>query len=185
MTIKYNTNGDLEIHITTAAQASGIPLGALSANHFRDKATGQVTTAADRTGTVFIVGDGETDSIVMIHMAFGDLFMPKDVFENHLVHRKIFRSTVRQLFKKMISPQLQKFLIALYDDLLPMGWEVAVYTETPNKIPMVQWFHRDSNVGMLPIPNTQTELSQTIEATKAGKLDGSYDELVKETRSNS
>jgi hypothetical protein len=185
MTIKYSTNHDLEIHITNAAEAVGIPMGALSVNHFRDPKTGEVTTSTDRTGSVFIVGDGETDSIVMIHMQFDNYFMPLDVIDKNLVHRKIFRSTVRQLFKKLISPPLQKFLIALYDDLLPMGWEVAVSTETETKVPMVQWIHRESKVGMLPIPNSRTELSQTIEAAKAGQLDGSYDEVIKEMRSNS
>jgi hypothetical protein len=183
MSVKYNCNHDLQPHITAAAATAGIPYEALGVNYFRDKVTRELTTGEDRTGSVFTIGDGETDTIVMIHMQFDNYFLPDDVFNANLVHRKIFRNTVRHLFKKMLTPPLQKFLVALYDDLYALGWEVAVYTKTPNGIPAVQWRHAESKVGMLPIPNTRKELAETIAAAKAGKLDGDYDEVIAQARS--
>jgi hypothetical protein len=183
MSVKYNCNHDLAIHIGSAAETAGIKFDNITVNYYRDEVTGAEGDVDGRTGGTFIVGDDDGEHIVMLHMSFENQFMPPDIFKANVVHRKIFRSTVRHVFKKFLTPSLQKFLIALYDELFALGWEVSVFSDTPNGIPAVQWFHAESNVGILPVPNTRTDFAQMVKDSAEGKLDTNHEEFVAHARS--
>lgn len=168
----YETNHDVELHLITVAETAGIPLDAMSANHHYSDLLGREATRDDRTGAAYIVNDGE--SILWLNMAFDECFMPLDVFNVNKVDRKIFRRTIRQLYKKHTTQLLSRYLVALYDDMYKHGWEVAVQLDMPNGLPLVQFYHAESKLGIVPIPQTRKAFLVNIQAAKQNRLNGSY-----------
>lgn len=167
MSVIYDRNYDVEMNIGNVAQATGFKHGDLTANYFSDETTGEPGTIDSRSGGAYTIEDG--DYMVYMTMSFGDTFMPMEAFHKHQVHRKIFRSTIRTLFKKHTTQKLQKFLVALFDDMSHLGWEVAVFLDTPNKIPMVQFYHPLSKVGLVPLPVKKKEFMRMIKQKQEDK----------------
>jgi hypothetical protein len=180
MSVIYNTNYDVELNLSNIATAVGFSMKDLSVGYFFNEAENRESTEQDRSGAAFTVEDD--DCIVYMTMTFGDPFMPMEAFKKFQVHRKIFRSTIRTLYKKHTTPKLQKFLVAMFDDMSRYGWEVAVFLDTPNKIPMVQFYHPASQCGIVPLPTKKKRFLKQVEEQrnnrKAGIQGGAYQTMV-------
>ena len=180
MSTTYETNHDVELHLITVAEAAGVPLASMSANHHYSETLGRESTRDDRTSAAYIVSDGE--SLIWLNMAFDECFMPTDVFNNNKVDRKIFRRTIRQLYKKHTTPLLSRYLVALYDDMYKHGWEVAVQIDTPNGLPLVQFYHAVSKLGIVPLPQSRKAFIANIKAAQNNRLNGSYQAYLDASR---
>lgn len=172
MSTTYESNYDVELHLITVAEFVGVKDEQMSATHYFDETLGRVSTRDDRTGCAYVIQDG--DRILWLNMVFDECFMPQDVFQAHKVDRKIFRRTIRQLYKKHTTQLLSRFLVAMYDDIMNHGWEVAVQLDTPNGLPLVQFYHPVSKVGIVPLPQSKKAFDANIKAAQQNRQHGGY-----------